>query len=65
MYIPKLRKKELVINAIKEIDENTCVTTYLINTLVKKGEITKINYGNAHLINLDELAEFFTTKEKK
>ena len=65
MYIPKLRKKEHVINEIRKLDENTCVTTYLINTLVKKGEITKIDYGNAHLINLDELADFFTSKEKQ
>lgn len=65
MYIPKLRKKEQVIKEIKKIDPNTAVSGYLINILVKTGKISKVDYGNAHLVNLDELAEFFTKKEQK
>ena len=63
MYIPRLRKKEKVIKEIKKIDPNTAVTDYLIRVLVKEGKLSKINYGNAHLINLDEVADFFTKKE--
>ena len=43
---------------IKELDENTAITLYLINTMIKKGELTKINYGNAQLVNIDEIADF-------
>ena len=65
MYIPKLRKKEHIMKDIKELDENTAITLYLINTMIKKGELTKINYGNAQLVNIDEIADFFTPKEEK
>lgn len=65
MYIPKLRKKENIMKDIKKLDENTALTLYLINTLIKKGEITKIDYGNAHLVNIDEIAYFFTKKRQK
>ena len=65
MYIPKLRKKEQIIKEIKKIDPNTAITGYLINTLIKNGSLSKVEYGNAHLINLDEIADFFTKKEQK
>ena len=65
MYIPKLRKKEKVIKEIRKIDPSTEFTMTLLNKLIKNGEISKIDYGNAQLVNLDELAEFFTRKEQK
>ena len=65
MYIPKLRKKDKVINDIRKIDPNTALTTTLIIKMIRKGEISKIDYGNAQLVNLDELAEFFSRKEQK
>lgn len=65
MYIPKLRKKDKVINDIRKIDPNTALTTTLITKMIRKGEISKIDYGNAQLVNLDELAEFFLRKEQK
>ena len=64
MYIPKLRKQDNVAKEIKKIDDNTALTGYLVETLVRKGLISKIDYGNAILINLDELAEFFTKTKK-
>ena len=65
MYIPKLRKKDNVVKEIKKMDSNTAITYPLICRLVKKGLISKINYGNAHLINMDELAAFFTNIKKE
>ena len=65
MYIPKLRKKERVIKEIRKIDSGTEFTMTLLNKLIKNGEISKIDYGNAQLVNLDELAEFFSRKEQK
>ena len=64
MYIPKLRKQQQVIKEIKRIDPDSALTEYLIETLVKKGFITKIHYGNANLINIDEIADFFTREKK-
>ena len=65
MYIPRLRNKDNVIREIKKIDPNTAITGHLINKLVKSGELSKVEYGNAILINLDELAYFFTKKRRK
>ena len=62
MYIPKLRKKDKVINDIRKIDPNTALTTTLITKMIRKGEISKIEYGNALLVNIDELANFFTKR---
>lgn len=59
MYIPKLRKKQNVAKEIKKIDANTALTEYLVDMLVAKGLISTIYYGNAYLINIDELAKFF------
>ena len=65
MYIPRLRKKGNIINEIKKIDPNTAITEYLIDRLVKEGKITEIQYGNACLINLDELYDYFHKKDNK
>ena len=65
MYIPRLRKKDNIMKIVKKIDPNTALTKYLIDRLVKNKEITAIRYGNACLINLDELFDFFSTKGKK
>ncbi len=64
MYIPKLRKIPQVVKEIKSRDKNSAVTDYLIYELIRKGEISQIKYGNAWLINLDELYNFFTKKEQ-
>lgn len=65
MYIPRLRKKESVINEIKKEDKDSALKYNLIFKLTQMGKITQIKYGNAWLINLDELYDFFTTKENK
>lgn len=65
MYIPRLRKKDNIMKIVKKIDPNTALSEYLIDRLVKNGEITSIRYGNACLINLDELFDFFNKKEKE
>lgn len=65
MYVPRLRKKEKIIDDIKKLDKDTAITQYLIERLCQEGKITKIKYGNAWLINLDELFDYFTTKENK
>lgn len=63
MYIPRLRKQERVMDEIKKIDKNSAITKYLIERLCQEGKITRIKYGNAWLINLDELFDYFRIKE--
>lgn len=65
MYIPRLRKKENVIKDVLAEDKNSAFTYNLLFKLTQMGKITQIKYGNAWLINLDELYDFFTTKEEK
>ncbi len=64
MYIPKLRKQENIAKDIKKIDKNTAITGYLIEKLAKEGKITRIKYGNAWLVNIDEIADFFNKRRK-
>lgn len=65
MYIPRLRKKENVIKDIQKEDKDSALKYNLIFKLTQTGKITQIKYGNAWLINLDELYDFFTTKENE
>lgn len=65
MYIPRLRKQERIMDDIKKIDKITAITQYLIEQLTKSGEITRIKYGNAWLINLDEVFDYFHKRKIK
>lgn len=65
MYIPRLRKKENITKDIQKEDKKSALKYNLIFKLTQTGEITQIKYGNAWLINLDELYDFFTTKENE
>ena len=55
MYIPRLRRISDVIKYVKEKDPESIITYYTIIKLIKVGKLTALKYGNAWLINLDEL----------
>ena len=55
MYIPRLRYINDAVKEMKENDPACPVTYYLIRTLIEKGVISKIKYGSAWLVNMDEL----------
>lgn len=59
MYIPRLRYINDAVNEIREEDPESPVTYDLIRALIEDGKITKIKYGNAWLVNLDELYLLF------
>ena len=59
MYIPRLRRISDVMNEIREEDPETDVSQYVIKELLKSGKITCMKYGNAWLVNLDELYSYF------
>lgn len=64
MYIPRLRKINYVVNEIKKQDPNTAITYYLIETMLFRNKLSKIKWSNIWIINVDELADFFTLKDK-
>lgn len=55
MYIPRLRRISDVINEMKKADTESIITYYTIIKLIEVGKLTALKYGNAWLINLDEL----------
>lgn len=55
MYIPRLRRLSDVIAEIKAEDPKSQVTRSFLLFLLKKKKLTPMKYGNAWLINLDEL----------
>ena len=55
MYIPRLRRISDVINEMKKADPESIITYYTIIKLIEVGKLTALKYGNAWLINLDEL----------
>ena len=55
MYIPRLRRISDIINEMKKADPESIITYYTIIKLIELGKLTALKYGNAWLINLDEL----------
>lgn len=46
------------------MDKDCPVTYNLIHSLIQQNKITKIKYGSAWLVNLDELFAFFNGESK-
>ena len=55
MYLPRLRRIDTVVKAMKQADHDTVVSRYFITTLLREGKITSLKYGDAWVVNLDEL----------
>ncbi|MDD4816183.1 MAG: hypothetical protein PHQ62_03510 [Clostridia bacterium] len=64
MYVPRLRKINQLIDEVKKQDPNTAITYYLIETMFFRNQLSKIKWSNIWIVNLDELADFFTLKDK-
>lgn len=64
MYIPRLRYIKDAVKEIKSMDKDCPVTYNLIHSLIQQNKITKIKYGSAWLVNLDELFAFFNGESK-
>ena len=64
MYVPRLRKINQLIDEVKKQDPNTAITYYLIETMFFRNQLSKIKWSNIWIINVDELADFFTLKDK-
>ena len=55
MYVPRLRRIPDAVKEIKAADPRSEITYSLIKELITSGRITTMKYGNAWLVNLDEL----------
>ena len=64
MYLPRLRRISDVLNEVKQVDPDTCLTYHMLVELMKQGIITPLKYGNAWVINMDELLLFVNGKKE-
>ena len=55
MYVPRLRRIETVLKEIKQVDPKSVISRWFIIQLLRSEEITPLKYGDAWLINTDEL----------
>lgn len=55
MYVPRLRRIDTVLKEIKAADPNSVISRWFIIQLIRSEEITRLKYGDAWLINTDEL----------
>lgn len=64
MYLPRLRRISDVLEEVKTADPGTCLTYHMLIDLMKDGAITPLKYGNAWVINVDELLLFVNGKNE-
>lgn len=55
MYVPRLRRIETVLKEMKQSDPKSVISRWFIIQLIRAEEITPLKYGDAWLINTDEL----------
>jgi len=55
VYVPRLRRIETVLKEIKDTDPKSVISRWFIIQLIRSEEITPLKYGDAWLINTDEL----------
>lgn len=53
--MPRLRRIDTVLKAMKQADPDTVITRHFITTLLREGKITPLKYGDAWVVNIDEL----------
>ena len=64
MYIPRLRRINDVLAEMKKRDPKTALKWRIVQYMIKQGAITSIKFGDAWLINIDELYNYFTKAGK-
>ena len=62
MYIPRLRKIDAVIKDMQQRDSDTVVSRFFITKLLREGKITPLKYGDAWVVNLDEMYGYLNGK---
>lgn len=62
MYIPRLRKIETIVKEMRQFDPDTVITRHFLEELIYTKKITPLKYGDAWVINLDELYGFLNGK---
>ena len=62
MYIPRLRKIDAVLKEMKQADLDTVVSRFFITKLLREGKIAPLKYGDAWVVNIDELYGYLNGK---
>ena len=55
MYVPRLRRIDTIIKEIKTADPKSVISRWFLLQLIRSEEITPLKYGDAWVINTDEL----------
>lgn len=53
-----------MLEEVKRADPGTCLTYHMLVDLMKDGAITPLKYGNAWVVNMDELLLFVNGKKE-
>lgn len=59
MPLPRMRTACAAMNEIKTMDPNTSITECAIRRTMKRGCVHVVPNGRKHLVNLDELLNYF------
>ena len=62
MYIPRLRKIDAVLKDMKQADFGTVISRFFITKLLRESKITPLKYGDAWVVNIDELYGYLNGK---
>lgn len=61
---PKMRTIKQAIKEIKEFDSNTALTERGLRRLVKENKIVSVSIGNRNLIDMDQLYDYLSGKNR-
>lgn len=65
MPLPRMRTAAGAIAEIRRMDPNTNITECAIRRAIKRGEVRMVPAGKKQLVNLDELIDYFATKDAR
>lgn len=65
MYVPRIRRISDVVKEIHDEYPMSPITRHMIEYLIYNKEITAMKYGDAWLVNIDELYGYFTSNPPK
>ena len=63
MPLPRMRTAAGAIDEIRRMDPNTNIAECAKRREIKRGEVRMVMVGEKQLVNLDELIDYFATKD--
>ena len=57
--VPKMRLIREVYDEIHSVDPHSAITIYALRNLIKSGKISSTKVGRKHLVNLQDVINYF------